>query len=149
MAPFFGHKRRSSRQHEDDHPEQMTTDVKLEPSPECKLLPARKIDSADEEKIQALAECIRDYRATNPCSPDYDEYEQKWFMDPRMYLRVLRSVRGDMKHAKKRILVRCIPTSRVFYDSFSFPSPCQVLCLTILTQQYRKRYSGAETTVRT
>ncbi|KOS14725.1 hypothetical protein Malapachy_0985 [Malassezia pachydermatis] len=82
----------------------MTTDVKLSPPPDSRLLPPAPLREGDDEKMAALKQVVDAHRAQHPCPVDYEPYEHHWLSDPLIYSRYIRATRGDLKSAKKRII---------------------------------------------
>jgi len=105
MNGLFGF--RKSSKHEDAVDKgPVTHDLLLYPPQSSRLLPPKPKNNGDDEKAQQLRAFLDEHRAAHPCDPEYEPLEVRWMSDEMMYHRVLRSVRSDMKHAKKRILVR-------------------------------------------
>jgi len=105
MSSFFGFKK-SAKQEDAVDKGPVTHEVILHPPQSSNLLPPKPKQDGDDDKAQQLRAFLDEHRAAHPCDPEYEPYEIRWMNNEMMYHRVLRSVRSDIKQAKKRILVR-------------------------------------------
>ncbi|WFD23137.1 4-nitrophenylphosphatase [Malassezia equina] len=106
MNSFFGFKSKSAKHEDAVNKGPVTHDVILQPPTSSRLLPPKPKQEGDDEKVRQLRTFLEEYCAAHPCDPAYEPYEARWMNNEMMYHRVLRSVRHDLKHAKKRIQVR-------------------------------------------
>lgn len=105
MVSFFRSKRRDEKEG-DGAPDSasMTTDLILSPPSTSRPHPPAPKSPGDDEKANELHQYVMDHRAAHPCDSTYEPFENRWLSDPMLWHRYLRSVRGDLKHAKKRII---------------------------------------------
>ena len=104
MLHLFGRKN-SVKEHEKEvDPATATSEVILTPPAHCRLAPPKPKNPGDDEKAREIEQYVAEYRAAHPCPPDYEKFEQRWFSEPSLWHRYLRSTHGDVKHSKKRAI---------------------------------------------